>query len=235
MNRKIGELLRDKRENSGLSTKDLAARTRISKKYIIAIEEGSFEDIPGAVFITGFIRSISAELDIDADSILDMLEENGMDEDTDEEVSTGNRRFLPMALTAGVLVALVIGGGFFFGEQDQEGSMEVEQNTEKAVVNVPVTNNSEELTVLEEEVHQELSLIIRAIDKTWLRIQADASDPWETSMRAGDEVSVKAMDKITMFIGNAGGLQFELNGRRFGPPGSLGQVISNYVITRDNL
>ena len=48
-------------------------------------------------------------------------------------------------------------------------------------------------------------------------------------------VHLRANESIVLLIGNAGGIFFELNGKRFGPPGSHGQVISNYVITRDNL
>ena len=81
----------------------------------------------------------------------------------------------------------------------------------------------------------ELDLLLRATEKTWLRIQADSSQPWETTMKAGDEIRLKAVDRVALFIGNAGGILFELNGKRFGPLGTQGQVISNYVITKDNL
>jgi len=77
--------------------------------------------------------------------------------------------------------------------------------------------------------------LLRATEKTWLRIQADSSEPWETTMKTGDEIRLKAVDRVALFIGNAGGILLELNGKRFGPLGTQGQVISNYVITRDNL
>ena len=86
-----------------------------------------------------------------------------------------------------------------------------------------------------EEPIVELDLLLRATEKTWLRIQADSSEPWETTMKTGDEIRLKAVERVALFIGNAGGIRFELNGKRFGPLGTQGQVISNYVITKDNL
>ena len=44
---KIGELLRAERENKGLSLFDVEEKTKIRAKYLQALEEENFEEIPG--------------------------------------------------------------------------------------------------------------------------------------------------------------------------------------------
>ncbi len=73
------------------------------------------------------------------------------------------------------------------------------------------------------------------MERTWLRYTPDDGIPQEATLSAGESIRVKAVSTISLFIGNAGGILFNLNGKAFGPPGEQGQVLSNYVISRDNL
>ena len=244
MSREVGDRLREFRTDAGLEVAELAARTRISARYIQALEEGRFDLLPGSFFARGFIKSICAELDRDPDPLLEEVLAIQEEESAEEENGSngpGSRKTIPLCATACVLVFLVIGGIWLYGGGNGEGRTE-ETIREEAVpppepavpVQVPEVIPPAE-PVREEEPLEELDLVIRAIERTWLRIQTDSSEPWETTLRTGDEIQLRGIERISLFIGNAGGILFELNGKRFGPPGSSGQVISSYVITRDNL
>ena len=233
--RELGERIRSYRTDAGVEVADLAIRTRIGARYLQFLEDGKLEDLPGPVFVKGFIRSVCAELGRDPLPLMELVDQIHFEEPTVEADGTnGSKRVAPLILSGVLLAGLVTGGILLHG-----GGEEVEDRNQQATAQPAATEQVSPEVVQEgfaaEEPEVELDLLLRATEKTWLRIQADSSEPWETTMKTGDEIRLTAVDRVTLFIGNAGGILFELNGKRFGPLGTQGQVISNYVITRDNL
>jgi len=53
----IGNILRDKREEKNISIADVAAETRINKKYIQALEDDNYLLIPSQVYAKGFLKA----------------------------------------------------------------------------------------------------------------------------------------------------------------------------------
>jgi hypothetical protein len=234
--RELGERIRSCRTDVGMEVSDLASRTRIGARYLHSLEEGNLDDLPGPVFIKGFIRAICTELGSDPLPLMDLVDQIHVEEPADEADGTnGSRRKTPLILS-GVLLAVLVTGGIFLHGGDKNGEDTVlEKATAQTEVTEPVASEVAQEGFAREELIVDMDLLLRATEKTWLRIQADSSEPWETTMKSGDEIRLKAVDRVTLYIGNAGGILFELNGKRFGPLGTPGQVISNYVITRDNL
>ena len=232
--RELGERLRSYRTDAGLEIKDLALRTRISARYLQLIEEGQLEDLPGPIFIKGFLRSICSEIGRDPSPLMELVDQIHVEQPAEEpDATNGSRRVIPLILSGVLLAALVTGGIFLHGgsEEGEKG----EQSTPPPPASEQMRPEPAQEGFVTQEPVVELDLLLRATEKTWLRIQADSSEPWETTMKTGDEIKLKAVDRVALFIGNAGGILLELNGKRFGPLGTQGQVISNYVITRDNL
>lgn len=234
----LGEQLRKLRIDKGLSRKELAARTRISSRYIACLEEGDLETIPGRVFVSGFIRSICLELGRDPQELLSILSDCYPEEVYDELEQTPpqKRNYLSFGLAAAVLLFLIGVGALLISKSDNNETGH--EQSRIAVNSASQSENGADNTSggpVEAEVLPDLDLKIYAIERTWLRIQTDDSEPWETTMMVGDQIQLKAGDRIMLHIGNAGGIFLDLNGKRFGPPGSHGQVVSNFVLTRDNL
>ena len=231
--RELGERIRSYRTDAGIEVADLAIRTRIGARYLQSLEEGRLEDLPGPVFVKGFIRSVCGELGRDPFPLMELVDQIYVEAPAEEtDPGNGSKRVAPLILSGLLLAGLVTGGILLHGgKNDNESDRSSVQSEPAGQV---VAEADQEQFIGDEQV-VELDLILRATEKTWLRIQADVSEPWETTMKTGDEIRLKAMDSVTLFIGNAGGILFELNGKRFGPLGKQGQVISNYVITRDNL
>ena len=67
----IGERLRNAREAKGLSLRAVADLTRIRAVYLQALEEEQFDQLPGAVYARGFLRTYADALGLDADRLLD--------------------------------------------------------------------------------------------------------------------------------------------------------------------
>jgi cytoskeleton protein RodZ len=66
----FGEHLKREREMRGVSLEEIAAATRINTRYLEAIENDRWDQLPGGVFNRGFIRSIARFLGMDEDSLV---------------------------------------------------------------------------------------------------------------------------------------------------------------------
>ncbi len=58
------------REKAGLSISQIAESTKISSRFLRAVEEESFGDLPGGIFTTSYIRQYAAAIGVDSDEIL---------------------------------------------------------------------------------------------------------------------------------------------------------------------
>lgn len=58
-----------------LTMSEIAERTRISKFFLTAIENGEFDKLPGGLFDRSFIRQYAEAAGLDAESILERYHE----------------------------------------------------------------------------------------------------------------------------------------------------------------
>lgn len=63
--KKVGEILREKRENQSLSLQEVAAVLKISQKTLAAIESSETDGVLNRAFVKGFIRSYATYLKLD--------------------------------------------------------------------------------------------------------------------------------------------------------------------------
>lgn len=70
-----------------------------------------------------------------------------------------------------------------------------------------------------------LSLTGIVKERTWLRIRIDGKEEKEYLFLPGSRPQWKGRESFYMLIGNASGIDLELNGKKLGPLGSPGQVI----------
>jgi hypothetical protein len=67
-------------------------------------------------------------------------------------------------------------------------------------------------------------LFLEASEQAWVMYSFDDGDPIDVTLYAGDKISIQAKRRITLKLGNAGGVAGTLNGRRLPPFGERGQV-----------
>mgnify|MGYP002682430424 CR=1 FL=1 len=69
----IGEALRSTREHRGLSIDQVAQDTRISPRFLEALEAEQFNELPAPVYVRGFLRSYANYLKLEPQPLLDRL------------------------------------------------------------------------------------------------------------------------------------------------------------------
>src|SRR4249920_2140536 len=71
----FGDSFRKARESHGLSVAQIAVETRISARFLEAIENEHFQLLPGGIFNRGFIRTYAARVGLDADAAIKEYEQ----------------------------------------------------------------------------------------------------------------------------------------------------------------
>ncbi|HVM16734.1 MAG TPA: helix-turn-helix domain-containing protein, partial [Gaiellaceae bacterium] len=66
----IGSSLRARREQLGLTLQRAEAETRIRSRYLAALEEERFDDLPAEAYARGFLRSYATYLGLDGGAYL---------------------------------------------------------------------------------------------------------------------------------------------------------------------
>jgi cytoskeleton protein RodZ len=75
--RSLGEWLRQRREELGISLQQAEADTRIRIRYLEALEANDFESLPGSVAGRGFLRNYAAYLSLDPQEVVGRFLELG--------------------------------------------------------------------------------------------------------------------------------------------------------------
>jgi cytoskeletal protein RodZ len=66
----VGGRLRSERETRGMSLEEVARATRIPVASLERLEADRYDDLPGEVFVRGFLRSYAKAIGIDGDAVL---------------------------------------------------------------------------------------------------------------------------------------------------------------------
>src|SRR5574337_548045 len=66
----FGERLKREREMRGVGLEEISAATRISTRFLAALENERWHELPGGVFNRGFIRAVARYLGLDEEAMI---------------------------------------------------------------------------------------------------------------------------------------------------------------------
>ena len=243
----IGKYLKRVRETCGYSLEDVAGITRINLRYLEAIEEDDFAKIPGETFSHGFIRSFARCIGISDEDISRKIREtlktepqavNTQNQDDMAERSVvrkpGKARIILPAAAGVILAALLI---VLFTSGRESGTIrnskelkEVPAESIEVQPQVVAENNQ----VVQKKV-EPVVLKVYARELTWISARIDDKETKEALLQPGDGVMWNGDEKVVITVGNAGGIDLDVNGKRLDPIGRRGEVIRDAVITSAGL
>jgi cytoskeletal protein RodZ len=70
-----GRFLREQRLRRGMSVEQLAAITKIPRRSLEMLEDDIHHELPGPVFVKGFLRCVARALSLDVQAVMDLLYE----------------------------------------------------------------------------------------------------------------------------------------------------------------
>jgi transcriptional regulator with XRE-family HTH domain len=121
----LGEKLKTAREEKGFSLDDAGKDTKISIRYLEALEKEDFSGFPGEAYITGFLRNYGTYLDLDVQELLSLYYALKIQEQPiPEQLLRKTPQILPKIIL-GVLLGLIIAGAggravFYFINRPRE-------------------------------------------------------------------------------------------------------------------
>jgi cytoskeletal protein RodZ len=110
----LGEALRSSRESQSISLDQIARDTRISKRYLEALEIEDFSVFPGEAYLVGFLRNYAQYLGLDSGELVNLYKNLKLQEQPIpmDELIHGKKK-PPIALV--LLIILLAAGGLGVG------------------------------------------------------------------------------------------------------------------------
>lgn len=206
----IGAILRGAREASGESIEDVSRILRINWRYLQALEEGQFEDLPGSAYAIGFIRTYASRLGVDSADLIDQYKALG--EATRSKTALEFPEPIPESglpggaiLFAGIIVAVLAYGGWYLATEEDSFLAEMvspvpehlAESTEEDAVGTASTEDAavpqpavvEESAPELEQASEQLAETVEAVEEEAEAVAETVSDATEERNTAAEEVA----------------------------------------------
>ena len=255
----FGENLRRERELRGVTLAELAEVTKVSLRYLTALEQDQFDQLPGGIFNRGFVRAIARYLGLDEREWVGAYARAAQEE---PEILARYAPSLPPPSTARrsaatfVLLLILFSAALFAVHSVR---------TRRAAETIPALTSPTPATpathstlaqpasvsprpVAEAAERQEssplplsapsaaeveLHLQVFAIEDAWVSVSSDGRAFYEGLMKPGETRVFRAASKIDLRTGNASAMVLTLNGETLAPLGNPGEVKSISLTHKD--
>ena len=247
----IGEELRRERLRQGLTLEDVVRRTRISPRYIEAIEADAFDRLPGTVFARNFVRLYALDLKLDSDDLLTRLPRVDIESAPlpNPPARAGRNPWDPRltAALASVLWLVTaagagIGAWFYFTHSRQHSfatavvapapamkttarpPAATSPNPAQLADTVAVSTSGQGAPPEAFDNSRPVQVVLTAREAAWVQVSADGRTAFVGLLHPNDRRTIAADAQVKILTGNAGGLDISLNGKPLDPIGPSGQV-----------
>ncbi len=120
----VGAFLREARETTGRTVADVAQTLRIRRVYLQAIEDGRFDELPGAAYAVGFVRSYATYLRLDVPEVVARFKEEATGIQAPQELDfptpVPEGRFPGGTIVTACIVIAAAGAGGWYWWQNQK-------------------------------------------------------------------------------------------------------------------
>ncbi|NLJ48050.1 MAG: hypothetical protein GX428_00450 [Candidatus Atribacteria bacterium] len=155
----IGNLLKRKREELGLSLEDIEQQTFINKRYLKAIEEEQWENLPGYSHALGYVKNYGRVLHLDQETLKSSFQQSYPDfpkkeispqrkyrELTPDKANLFKKILLFLIIAAAILTSLYLSIEFRKNGDDFKSMISTLEVTNQPELTTPSVNTSPEPT-----------------------------------------------------------------------------------------
>jgi cytoskeletal protein RodZ len=230
----FGERLKHERELREVSPNEVVVATRISLRFLQALENEDWDKLPGGVFNRGFVRAIARYLGLDEEKLLAEYDLAHGDQSAESLPHSENRipqpsKWIAVAFALGALVlivALVAAGVYgwrrYAAYRRGKPSSAV---TSQSLTARPVSLAPGDPPLANSPV---LDLSVSTSRATRLRILVDGKLVLDSEISAGQNRHFSAQTAFEVTAGDSSAVLLELNGQAMPPigaPGSSGTIV----------
>jgi transcriptional regulator with XRE-family HTH domain len=248
----FGEELRRSREVREVSLESIAAATKISVRYLTALEKGDYSRLPAPVFTRGFIRAYAGYLGLDPDEMVNgYLSEVGVVSGRPAETVAEPRRKAPrpasrVSLAVGSLLAVIAVLTVIGIWKIRPRSRGVPRRTPAAqqpaippnirevrAPSGPAAGISAPSTAVDPNAGVSLGLLLEA--DCWMELFGDGRLIFSGLLRKGESRHFETRHDFRLTLGNARAAKITVNGRAIAPLGAAGEVVRDFRIDSEHL
>ena len=238
----FGAWLRRQREMREIDLHEIAERTKISLRYLQAMEQDRFELLPAPVFARGFLREYAKYVGLSPDEVVNYyLSALGGDEEDDQEdrePAPARRRgaaspwsygvFLVLAL---ILLAAVIAYLAFYAESRRRDRLpQPLPIAAPPSARVPETLAEPAAPPLPAAPAAPLQVTLDFTQECWVELVIDGQRRISELHAPGESLQIDAESSVVLAnIGNASGVEVQVNGEPFPLPAD-GRVVRDVRI-----
>jgi len=247
----FGEELRREREIRGISLKEIADATKISKRFLEAIERNDHRTLPAPVFTRGFIREYSRYLGLNCDEIVnrynfaaagdDRIEKSPHLERLAHREPPAKKGIPPPYARIDrnvyilLLIIAILAAATFVAMRHKRATNEAAK-IESAIAPPRRAAVKPAAEVGGASTPQPMRLSIDVSDDSFVVLDADGKEVINTTLRRGAHRTVEALDSFHFrTVGNAAGIKLALNDVPLAPLGRDGEVIHDRIFGRADL
>jgi cytoskeleton protein RodZ len=249
----FGAQLKREREKRKISLDDVSASSKIGTRFLRAIEDDQFDQLPGGIFNKGFIRAYARHLGLDEEqTIADYLEASGTESSDTVTPESQPEVAAPEEPTAAripwgsfaivlLLAALTLATLNFYSREKSVGTVSdvessqrqssplpsVELSPTKAIVQSPEPAQSQTVPAMPAKTQSAAGsfvVLLKARDDSWISGSVDGTELPGQLLAASSEKLVSAKDSVTLKAGNIGALDIYFNGQKVPSQGEEGEV-----------
>jgi len=230
----FGENLRRERELRGVALRDISEATKISVRFLEALEQDRIERLPGGIFPRAFLREYGRYLGLDVERLtVDFLFAHG--QEIPEKLPPQSSRPKSRSSSSFWILAVVFVGGLLTLARTEFQPRPAPQPAAVAQPSLPAERPPTPTAPTPPSADLEgLVLNLSARQSCWVEAEVDGQKVLSRVLNAGDTEKLEATGEIVLSVGNAGGLAFSINDH---PGVSLGRSgeVKRIVITKKNL
>ena len=240
----VGEKLRAAREQRGVSIEQAAEATRISKRYLEALERDSpLDDLLNQAYARLFLRNYAKYLNLDPEEVAPPpAEQPAMEPPIVDVLRPAMRpdgRLLSRVLMAAAVIALIgLAITRNYGQPQRETA-----DTPATSAPTPTQTGPASPTPAPSPSPAPatgLNGILRVTDRSWVSVTADGENVIRETVDPPRSLTVEADRLLEVILGNGGGVRLRLNGELIstGDPGEvvrLSFVFRNGEVVREDL
>lgn len=248
----FGAWLRRQREMREIDLREIADKTKISLRYLKAMEQDRFEVLPAPVFARGFLREYARFVGLNPDEVVNYYLSAHGDEDDEEEqgqpapaqrgglsrgpLTRGALVFLLVLLVVAALVYL-----FVYqrnrSEQRQAAPPPIAPPVDAPRSAAPPTPEPSAGTAVEEEqapspaAAAPLVVTLDFTEQCWVEARVDGAEQVSRLYVAGESLRLEAQRRVVLqTLGNADGVEIQVNGEPFPVAAGASRTAHDVVI-----
>jgi cytoskeleton protein RodZ len=238
----FGERLKRERELREVKLNEVSAATRISPRFLEALENEDWPKLPGGIFGRGFVRSIARYLGLNEESLLAEYDlarnESANPAQPKQEVRIPSPpKWIPVfALLAILLVLAGLVAGGMYGWRKYKAHKLAKQATNSEILPALQTLTAAKLADANQLSAQNsvptspvpLELSVSTSAATRVRVVADGKVVLDAELRSGENRRFNATNRFEVSAKDSSLVLLELNGTMMAPlgtPGSSGRIV----------